>query len=197
VAPFLLCIITNRALFPDHTIYLLPLSFSFSKSIRPRQTATAMTSDPYEPPAADPALGISRDGSMSTNAPPVVVEHLIRTRPWVKFCSLAGFIASGFLILIGLLTLRRMIEQLPPHYLLLLGGFYLILAILFIIPSLWLSRYEKSITRLQISRHIADLEQAIAYQRIFWRHMAIMILIMLFIYLLTIAFSAIALLSTR
>jgi hypothetical protein len=156
-----------------------------------------MTSDPYEPPAADPALGTSLDGSMSTDAPPVVVEHLIRTRPWVKFCSLAGFIASGFLILIGLLTLRRMIEQLPPRYLILLGGFYIILAILFIIPSLWLSRYEKSITRLQISHNITDLEQAIAYQRIFWRHMAIMILIMLFIYLLTIAFSAIALLSTR
>ena len=171
--------------------------FSFSKSIRLRQTGTAMSNDPYQPPAADLALEASRDGSMSTDAPPVVVEHLIRTRPWVKFCSLAGFIASGFLILIGLLTLRRVIEQLPPYYLLLLGGFYLILAILFIIPSIWLSRYEKSITRLEISRNITDLEQAIAYQRIYWRQMAIMILIILFIYLLTIAISAIALLSTH
>ena len=71
------------------------------------------------------------------------------------------------------------------------------LAILFFIPSLWLSRYEKSITRLTVSHRIEDLELAIAHQRAFWKQMAMMILVMLVIYLITIAISAVVLLSSR
>lgn len=78
-----------------------------------------------------------------------------------------------------------------------LGVFYLILAGLFIIPSLRLSKYERSITRLVISNRIEDLEQAIAHQRTFWKQMGIMILIMLVLYLITIALSAIILLSGK
>jgi len=152
-----------------------------------------MTSDPYEPPTVDP----DPDCEDHTPPPPVVVEHLHQTRPWVKFCSLAGYITSGFLILIAILTLRGMLGRFSIQSMILLGGFYLVLAILFIIPSLWLSRYEKAITRLEISNRLEDLEQAIAHQRAFWRQMAIMILLMLVIYLITIAFSAIVLLSSR
>ena len=112
-------------------------------------------------------------------------------------CSISGFIASAFLILIGLVTLLSIIGQSPLQEQLLLGGAYLIMALLFLIPSIWLSNYAKSITRLRKSKGIEDLEQAIGYQRTFWRQMAIMILIILFIYLLTIAFSAFAILSAR
>jgi len=71
------------------------------------------------------------------------------------------------------------------------------MATLFIIPSFRLSRYEKSITRLIISNRIEDLEQAIAHQRTFWRQMGIMILMILIIYLFTLTFSAIAILSSK
>ncbi len=152
-----------------------------------------MPSDPYETPSVDP----DPDCGDHSDAPPVVVEHLRRTRPWVKFCSLAGYITSGFLILIAVFTLRGMLDKYSLPTLILLGSFYLILAILFLIPSLWLSRYEKSITRLDVSNRLEDLEQAIAHQRAFWRQMAIMILLILVIYLITIAFSAVVLLSSR
>ena len=155
-----------------------------------------MSSDPYDPPTVDPERSYT-DTPPATPAPPVVVEHLRCTRPWVKFCSLAGYITSDFLILIAVLTLQGMLGRFSAPYVLLLGGFYLVLAVLFIIPSLWLSRYEKSITRLTVSHNIEDLEQAIAHQRAFWKQMAMMILVILLIYLITIAFSAIALLSSR
>lgn len=150
-----------------------------------------MSSDPYQPPSANPDL----DCTDNNPVPAVVVEHLRCTRPWVKFCSLAGYITSGFLILIALITLRAMSGRFPPHYLLFLGLFFLILAVLFLIPSLWLSRYEKSIIRLSVTNRIEDLEQSIAHQRAFWKQMAIMILFVLLMYLITIAFSAIKLLS--
>lgn len=152
-----------------------------------------MTSDPYEPPGVDPDPECTDD----TPVPPIVLEHLRCTRPWVKFCSLAGYITSGFLILIAFITLRSVTTRFPLHTVFLASGFFLVLAILFIIPSLWLSRYEKSITRLTVSNRIEDLEMAISYQRAFWKQMGIMILLMLIIYLITIAFSAIALLSNR
>ncbi|MCP5536296.1 MAG: hypothetical protein H7A51_08700 [Akkermansiaceae bacterium] len=159
--------------------------------------------DPYQSPSVDPHPVLlpnpetAPDGEKSAVAPPVVVEHLRCTRPWVKFCSIAGYITSLFLVLIAFLTLRGMLGRFSFRYLVLLGSFYLILAILFVIPSLWLSKYEKSITRLEVSHRIEDLEQAIAHQRAFWRNMAIVILIMLLIYLLTIAFSAIVIISNR
>ena len=155
-----------------------------------------MSSDPYDPPTVDPERYHTSHTDKSP-APPVVVEHLRCTRPWVKFCSLAGYISSGFLILIAILTLRGMVAKFSFPYVLLLGGFYLVLAILFFIPSLWLSRYEKSITRLTVSHRIEDLELAIAHQRAFWKQMAMMILVMLVIYLITIAISAVVLLSSR
>ena len=149
--------------------------------------------DPYQAPSTDP----DPDYTDTSPAPAVVVEHLRHPRPWVKFCSLAGYITSGFLVLIGILTLRGMFGNFSLPTIILLGSFYLVLALLFTIPSLWLSRYEKSITRLLVSNHIEDLEMATSHQRAFWRQMAIMILLILLIYLVTIAFSAIVLLSQK
>lgn len=156
-----------------------------------------MPTDPYQTPAAIPEIEISTRATDQTTVPPLVAEHLRATRPWVKFCSIAGYVTSGFFILIALFTMRGLIGAPTISQPLLLGVFYLILAALFIIPSRALSRYEKSITHLNISHHIEDLEQALADQRAFWKHSAIMILLILVIYLLSIAFSAIVLLSGR
>ena len=152
-----------------------------------------MPTDPYQPPEAD----LDQVSSDPAFVPPLVIEHLRGTRPWVRFCSLAGYITAGFLILISLLSIRSMIDKWPIHQTILLAGFYWVLAILFIIPSRYLSRYEKSITHLLVSNQLGDLEQALADQRAFWKQMALMILLMLVLYLLTIAYSAIVILSGK
>ena len=153
-----------------------------------------MPTNPYQPPST---AELGSHSSEPTSVPPLVVEHLRCTRPWVRFCSLAGYTTSGFLVIIALFTLRSMIGNWPIDKTILLSGFYLVLAILFIIPSLYLSRYEKSITHLLVSNRLEDLEQALADQRSFWKQMALMILLLVVIYLLTIAYSAIVLLSGK
>lgn len=129
--------------------------------------------------------------------PPVVLEHLRSTRPWVKFCSLSGYITALFIIIIDVLTVKKMLGNFNQTQVILLAFFYFVLAALFIIPSLRLSKYERSITRLIVSNRIEDLELAIAHQRAFWKQMGIMILILLVLYLITISLSAIILLSGR
>jgi len=145
--------------------------------------------DPYSPPLVNLELNC---GERET-APILVVEHLKHTRPWVKFCSIIGFTTSFSLVLIGSLMGFVVSESLnyPINYL--LGLFYFILAVLFMIPSIKLSHYEKSITKLAITHDLEDLELAIAHQRAFWKHVAIMIFIITAIYLVTITFSTIAL----
>lgn len=158
-----------------------------------------MSEDPYTSPQAPP---ISENWSEQENAeiseaPSIVIEHLRCTRPWVKFCSLAGYVTSTFILVIAMITIQKLSGVIPLIYLLLLGAFYLILAILFSIPSLRLSKYERSILRLVVTSRTEDLELAIAHQRVFWKQMAIMILMILVLYLITIALSAIMLLSGK
>lgn len=158
-----------------------------------------MNEDPYRPPQELPVTDAWNDSSpqLPGEAPALTVEHLRRTRPWVKFCSLAGYITSGFILLIAAITIRKMLGNFPLLTIILLGSFYLVLAVLFVIPSLRLSRYERSITHLEVSQRIEDLEQALADQCTFWKQMGIMILILMIIYLITIAISALALLSGK
>ena len=155
-----------------------------------------MTENPYETPHTETTAEV-HDGTEKNQVPPVVLEHLRGTRPWVKFCSLSGYITALFIITVDFIVVSKMHPHYPQHQTILLAVFYLVLAILFIIPSLRLSKYEKSITRLSVSNRIEDLEQAIAHQRTFWKQMGIMILILLVLYLVTIAMSAIVLLTGK
>lgn len=155
-----------------------------------------MDEDLYKTPSAELSLPVE-DRDEKNHVPPVVLEHLRATRPWVKFCSLSGYITALFIFIIDLVMVRMMINHYPIQQTVMLAVFYLVLAGLFIIPSLRLSYYERSITRLTVSNRIEDLELAIAHQRAFWKQMGIMILIILLLYLITVAFSAIVLLSAK
>ena len=155
-----------------------------------------MTENIYETPNTDVGIPV-RNQANKKEVPPIVMEHLRGTRPWVQFCSLAGYTTALFIIVIDFIIIRKMLGVYPPYQILLLATFYIILAILFVIPSIWLSRYEKSITRLNISQRIEDLEQTIAYQRTFWKQMSIMILFLLILYLITIGSSALILLAEK
>lgn len=155
-----------------------------------------MSEDFYKTPAAEACLPV-HDQTGKNDVPPVVLEHLRGTRPWVKFCSLSGYIAALFIVVIDIIIVRKMLGQYPIHQTIMMAVFYFVLAGLFVIPSLRLSQYERAITRLTVSQRIEDLEQATAHQRAFWKQMGIMILIILVLYLATVAFSAIVLLSSR
>ena len=141
--------------------------------------------DPYVTPQENPEL---QDTEIAV-APFVVVEHLRHTRKWVKFCSIMGFTTSVTLVSVCATLLFYMPNKLPYPYTYLLGAFYFILSILFFMPSVKLSQYEKAITKLTITRNMEDLEFAIAHQRLFWKQIAIMIFLIMAIYVSTITIS--------
>ena len=126
-----------------------------------------------QPVVAPPGVGMS----------PRVIQALAGTKPWVRFCSVIGFILTGFMFLgaLGMLVVGGMAE---------LGGaaafgvaaFYVILGVLYLYASIKLWSYGSHIRRLMMSQSIWDLEAALEAQRSFWKFVGIMILIALVLY---------------
>ena len=152
--------------------------------------------NPYTPPESEYEPSLTDDLEEKT-APPIAIEHLRGTRPWVRFCSIAGYVTSLFILIISIILTVKVTVFLPTHNTILLGSFYIVLGLLFLIPSIRLSQYERSITRLIVTSRTEDLEQALAHQRAFWKQMAIMILILTVLYLITVTLSALMILSGR
>jgi hypothetical protein len=122
-------------------------------------------------------------------AAPAVSEkslgYLKGTRPWVKLLSVTMFIGVGVMILAGLVMMVGMSfipvpegEGLPGPFGMVsgivLGGMYIATSLLYLFPAIYLSRYAKAIARLQGSRTVADLEQALGQQKSFWKFVGVM-----------------------
>ena len=130
---------------------------------------------PYRPPRAStaqrPAPGTG--GVIS----PLMIEHLDKTRPWVLFLGILGMIGTAFLIMGGLLMLVMgsalgMQDDSNPFGAAVgpfLGGFYLLGAVFYFFPSLFLLRYSGAIRNIGGRANTAGFEDALKNQRSFWR----------------------------
>lgn len=101
-------------------------------------------------------------------APSAVSAQLERTQPWVRFLSIMGFIASGLMVLLGLVigaasAAMGRSEMLPVMVM------YPIMGALYIFPSLYLLRYADGIKRFMSSNMEDDLATALDAQRSFWK----------------------------
>jgi hypothetical protein len=134
---------------------------------------------------------------------PQVIQVLQNTKPWVRLCSVIGFICTGFLLLFALVMLfggAVMTTQnaaMPfAGFQFILGFIYAAMGILYLFPSIKLWRYGSAILRLLSTRSNADLVDALDQQRSFWKFVGIMILITLALYavgiVIGIAFAAVA-----
>ena len=145
-----------------------------------------------ENPVAIPGAGsgsaelVSADISLS----PAGQRFLNQTRPWVRFMSVMMFIGAAFMVLMGLLMvvmgigtgamsvsqgrLGGLMNALGPA---IAGVFYMILALLYIAPGVFLSRYASSIKLLETSRSGQALQDALKHQKSFWRYIGIATLI--------------------
>jgi hypothetical protein len=122
----------------------------------------------------------------------LVISHLVRTRKWVRLCSVLGFIGSGFMLLGGLAMIisgsamgaSSSIKGTPygTEFFLGIGLAYLVFALLYIYPSLRLWQYASSINQLESSPSSFHLETALDKQRSFWKFVGIMISIILGLY---------------
>ncbi|NWK56862.1 hypothetical protein HW115_14660 [Verrucomicrobiaceae bacterium N1E253] len=154
--------------------------------------STQEASNLYQAPGVHPQMQVS-DPSVSA----MIINQLVRTRGWVRLCSVVGFIGAGFMLLGGLfmviggaaLPLSSGPGQSAAYGAGMIAGmgiFYLVFALFYIYPSLRLWQYASSISRLQHSQQTVDLETALDRQRSFWKFVGLMISIILGLYLLII-----------
>jgi len=126
-------------------------------------------------------------------------KYFSQTRPWVRFLSIILFICIGCMVLGGLMILLvgmtgSLLGSSNPIYDMMPGGtfvvglVYIILAILYAAPAVFLSRYASAIKNLQAEPSSQVLEGAIKYQKSFWRYIGVLTVVSLVIMAAAIAF---------
>lgn len=127
---------------------------------------------------------------------PTMVELLQATRPWVLFCSVLGFIGTGFmglgaLIMVGLTVFMGVVGtntvggELGGMEVAMFGGLallYIALAVPYFFGSLFLLRYSSAIGRLGTDGDSHAMEDALLNQKSFWKLVGIMVITMFALY---------------
>jgi len=126
-----------------------------------------------------------------------IIASFQKTRPWVFFLSILGFISAGFMFIAGIVAPVALVAEGKVGSIAAGIGlfiFYGVAAVFFyLIPSVLLSRYAARIRNvLAAPNDVAALEASIGAQKSFWRYVGIMALIGLCIGLLCLVFALIA-----
>lgn len=114
-----------------------------------------------------------------------VVELLRKTKPWVRFLSVLGFIGLALMILAGLASLVMAASTgnfSGPQVIPMVGIFFM--SLIQFPALLFLSRYASRIKNLVVSGHPQDLEDAIAAQKSFWKYLGILTIVIIILYIL-------------
>lgn len=141
--------------------------------------------NPYTPPgsplAGPQSYGVSAEGVSTTT-----LEHLRGTKPWVRLLSVLSFIGAFFMVLGGLAMMvgagflgEAGLEGMAGVG---IGAAYLLFAVIYIFPALWMWRYASSIQTLLSSRRAADLDTAMRNQKAVWRFFGIIAMVILVLY---------------
>ena len=112
-------------------------------------------------------------------------KFLNQTRPWVRFMSILVFISAGLMALLGLILLLygiagdKFSNNSAAFDMFPIGTFpvvltYLLMAVLYIAPGIFLARYATAIKVLESTRTSGALEKALKYQKSFWRYVGIL-----------------------
>jgi len=136
-------------------------------------------SNPYQPPATTDYTQRQAGGG---EVPAEAVEALRETKPWVTLLAVLGFVGTGFMVLAGLGVMVMDNATLPAAF----GVVYVVIAVLYLLPSLLLIRYSSSIGRLVDGAGPQGLIEALRSQRSFWRAVGIMTLVMIVLMFLSV-----------
>ncbi len=143
--------------------------------------------NPYTSPGSDivqPGSSLSGDGHLTG----AILEHLRRTRPWVMFLAILGFIGTGLMMLAGVAMFLIFSvlgfmedEDFSPGMGIGLGagigGIYLAMGVVALLPSLKLWKYSSRIANLMRTSALSDLEDAMDQQRAFWKICGIVVIV--------------------
>lgn len=130
---------------------------------------------------------------------PGIIQALAGTKPWVRLCSVMGFIGAGFMIIGGLMMMAggaiggmsnsglRGMGWVQTF----MGAIYIVMSLMYLFPAVKLWKYGSAILRLMSTQSPGDLEQALEQQRGFWKFVGIVVLISLAMMLLGIVIAVI------
>lgn len=115
------------------------------------------------------------------------------TKPWTRFLSILGFISVAFTLfmagsmILGFGPVQQQMQgeqAMSAFMFMVMGGMYILMAILYFFPSLFLFKYASSIGRLLDSGGSEEMETALQHQKSFWRFAGIFSLVFVIIGLL-------------
>jgi hypothetical protein len=110
-----------------------------------------------------------------------MIQSMISTKTWTKFLSIMGFITAGFIIIIGIIFMAFgstiFAGEAEAPYASLLGIVYVLMSLLYIIPSRYLFKYSSALGRFLGAKSELDMESALSYQKSFWKFWGILFLI--------------------
>lgn len=131
--------------------------------------------NPYDSPST-PTIDVGKtSGNIRT------VETLRATRPWVMFLAILGFIGSALMVLGGIVGGLAVISSNPAGLLMIVV--YLVLGLVYLLPSVYLYRYASRIGLYVRDRSERSLNEALTAQMSFWRLVGIITLVMIVLYL--------------
>jgi uncharacterized membrane protein len=118
-----------------------------------------------------------------------IINALKKTRPWVLFLAILGFVGAALTLLVGISVIISSVmlgkvegidAEIAPFgsgMMIGLGVVYAAMALIYFFSSLYLLRYAGAIKRLSSSLSVADLEAALTQQASFWKLIGILALI--------------------
>lgn len=117
-----------------------------------------------------------------------LLSPLLSTKPWVRLCSIVGFIFGALsifggvgLIAAGSASSSSLGMGMPMGG---LGAIYLIFGALYFIPSVFLFKYASAISLAESSNSMVDVTDALKYQKSFWKFAGIVVLLMIVLFVL-------------
>ena len=149
----------------------------------------AVDHNPYAAPISDaaPRARVTLDEDRLLT--PEIIEAMSQTRPWVVFLGILGFIGAGLLLLAGLgLLLFGGFKQMGGAEMGFISILYILFAVIYVFPSLYLYRYGASIKAMQQGYGVHALAEALGHQKSFWRLVGILSLIVVVIYAIGLLF---------
>lgn len=148
-----------------------------------------------EPIASSDASAPAPVQTLSYNAPhggsilftANAMEMLRQTRPWARLIGILLFVGAGFMVIGGIGMLVLAVVTRGDNGMFFVGPLYVVFAMLYIPPGIYLNRYASRInTLLQYGRE-DSLEQAMEAQKSFWRFAGVVAVVVIAVYILVIA----------
>jgi len=138
-----------------------------------------MTDEPLTPVPSDPS-GLA-----------ILSVPLRRTQPWVRFLSIMGFIAAGFMVLtgVGAGVVGAASGRVETIGLMIV---YPIMAVAYVFPAMFLMRYADRIKTFVASGQEQDLMGALEAQRSFWKFAGIFTIVSIVVGIVISVFAVLA-----